>query len=209
MFGSLKQRFQRRRQIVERRPLPSEDYSENIDNLPPGYMPIESSYDTVRIPGTMIEVGTISRVFQTPNNEIVTIDEKKGVPLACGHDGYYADETVTPNGKRRGIGGVCPDCASEAGELLRKDAISIHQAEAMSRYCTQCASSCESCRRHNICIRHTREFQHPDGHVQILCPDCLKKAQEDKFFNSVLGAMLTPLIDNRQRHNEGNNHHAY
>ena len=167
----------------------------HYDTLPPGYIPIESSHELKRIPRTTLDVGVIAKVFQSPNNELITYNRPMGIRPGCGHHIYEIDEIVTPESVHHGLGGLCPYCSLEAAELLNQNLISLQQAEELSLYCSKCASHCDGCGRNNICVRHSQRFEGLDGKVILLCPGCMKKAEKDKFFKKTINIMLTPFID--------------
>jgi len=189
------QYFRRPRHSVTTRCVQPDEPSYDVNNLPPGVVPIESSYDLSRIPGTMLDVGAIAKLLQTSGNELVTLNQKIGVRGGCGHHIFVIDEVINQNSVQRGLGGTCPYCSLEAAELLNQNLISLPQAEQMSLYCSRCASYCDGCRRGNICLRHAQQFQSLDGTILLLCPDCLRKAEQDKFFKRTLAMMLTPFVD--------------
>lgn len=170
----------------------------DFDNPPSEFMPIESYYDMHRIPGTTLDVGAVAKVLQAPSNEVVTLNQRKGVRTGCGHHIYTVDKITTEIWVQQGIGGVCHYCAQEAAQLLNQGVISIKQAEELSLYCSQCASQCDGCRRSNLCLRHSQRFEDWDGSVSFLCPDCLIKAENEKFFKKTLAVMLSPFIDHRR-----------
>jgi hypothetical protein len=132
------------------------------------------------------------------NGELITFGMEIGIRCGCGHHIYGIDEIVTPHGIQRGLGGQCAYCSLEAAALLNQNLISLQQAEEHSLYCSGCASHCDSCRRANICLRHAQQFQNLDGTILLLCPDCLKKAEQDKFFKKTLAVMLSPFVDYRR-----------
>ncbi len=154
--------------------------------LPPGYIPIETQISGQHIDGTSRWVGEDARVVQAPSSEIITCTRLRTVRTGCDHFPYSVQERITETGIIAGIGGRCSDCASEADELLHRNAISASQAEALALYCTQCASHCDGCGRQNLCKRHTTLFTDADGRQRLLCPDCLKKADRKKFFTQTV-----------------------
>lgn len=187
----------RRRNITL--PPPPTDAAQDSFNTPPGFTPIESSYDFQPISGTSLLIGRGSRVGQTSNGELVTCDQTKGVRGRCGHDIFVIDEIVTEQSIHRGIGGRCAFCTAEAAEMLRLNLITRQQAEELSLYCTQCASRCDGCRRTDICRRHAQEFEDADGKIMLLCPACIKKAELEKFFKKTMTLMLAPFADNKHK----------
>ena len=211
MFDSLKRLFGRQRQAVNRRSLPPKQYSYDVNNLPLGSVPIESSFDLTPVPGTMLQVGPVARVFQTSTNELVTAQQTVGIRLRCDHHVYSVHQIITAGGVQPGIGGVCDDCRLEAAALAARNLILPHQIDEFSLYCTMCASHCDACGRKNICIRHTQQFQSPEGQILTLCPTCLKQAEHDNFFRKVLSVMLAPLIDHRHLpdHTERTDRYGY
>jgi len=198
MFNFIKRIFQRPEQNVVDRQTRPEVSPHNCDTLPPGCIPIESSYDMNRIPGTTLDVGTIAKVLQASNDELITYNQAKGIRPGCGHHIYTIDEVVTSESIRPGLGGLCPYCSLEAAELLNQNLVSLQQAQELSLYCSKCASHCDGCGRNNICSRHSQQFEDLDGRVILLCPDCMKKAEKDKFFKKTLNIMLSPFIDYRR-----------
>lgn len=198
MFDFIKRFFKRPKQnVVEHQPQ-SEVSPHHCDTLPPRCIPIESSYDLKRIPGTTLDVGIIAKVLQASNNELITYNQPKGIRPGCGHHIYTIDEVVTPESTCLGLGGLCPYCSLEAAELLNHNLISLQQAEEMSLFCSQCASHCDGCRRINICRRHSQQFKDLDGRVILLCPDCLKKADKERFFQKTLSILLAPFVDHKR-----------
>jgi hypothetical protein len=195
MFDFIRRFFEHNRHNVTTRRVRPDEPSYDANNLPPGCLPIESFYDLSRIPGTMLDVGTIAKLLQTSSNELVTLNQKIGVRAGCGHLIYAVDEVINQNSVRPVPDGTCTDCSFEAAELLNQNLISLPQAEQMSLYCSRCASHCDGCRRSNICVRHAQQFQSLNGTILLLCPSCLKKAEQDKFFEKTLALMLAPFVD--------------
>jgi hypothetical protein len=163
-------------------PLPAED-------LPPGFIPIETQISGQDIDGTHRWIGQDARVGQMPSGELVTCERTRGVRCGCNHFVSSLHERTTETGVLAGIGGVCHYCELEADDLVKRNIISPFQAEAMKLYCTQCASHCDGCGRKNLCSRHTSVFQDSEGRQQQLCPDCLKKARSKKLFKQTLATM--------------------
>ncbi len=163
-------------------PLPEE-------NLPSGFVPIETQIFGQHIDGTTRWIGQDARVGQMPNGELVTCERTRGVRCGCGHIVYSVHETVTQTGIHAGIGGICWDCAAEADDLVRRNALSAGQAEAMSLYCSQCASHCDGCGRNNLCTRHTKLFTDADGRQLRLCPKCSLKADRRRLFRQTIAAV--------------------
>lgn len=192
--------FKRRRNTVTVNQIQAEgSSSQDAHTLPPGWVPIELFCDMQPIPGKItLEVGTIARVLQTPSGEIVTGIQKKGIHCGCGHHIYIIDRVVTAESIHPGLGGQCPFCVQETAELYNQNLISLQQVEEMSLYCSQCAGRCDICRRNNICVRHTRQFEVLDGSVLSLCPECQVKAENDKFFKKTIAFMLLPFVDYRR-----------
>lgn len=187
--------FRRRRGRSNAAPTPVVPHRRNpsdpppADDLPPGFTPIETQISGPYIPGTSTLIGQYARVGQMPNGELVTCERAVGVRGGCGHDIFSAHETVTQTGIHRGIGGVCWDCAAEADELAKRAALSAGQAEAMSLYCSQCASHCDGCGRHNLCARHTKLSTDADGRQLRLCPKCSLKADRKKLFKQTISVL--------------------
>jgi hypothetical protein len=190
--------FRKQRKNVTVRQTTSREQPRDSDNPPPGYIPIETYYDLRRIPDTSLDVGIIAKVLQSPVGEIITANLNKGVRCGCGHHIYLIDMVVTPESIHRGLGGHCPICASKAMDLYNKNKISLQQAEASSLYCSLCASTCDICDGNNFCVRHTSKFNALDGSVLYLCPECLEKAKNDKFFKEAIAIMLLPFVDYRR-----------
>jgi hypothetical protein len=190
--------WQPRHNITTRRFQP-EQPPNDFCNLPPGNIPIETLYEGQEIPGTSHYVGNIAKIFQTMSGEQVTYDQKKGVRCGCQHNIFSIDEKVTPTGIQRGLGGTCVYCAAEAAELFKLNLISQQQAEQLSLYCSQCASHCDGCRRTDICRRHAQKFEDVDGKTILLCPACLKKANNEKIFNKTLAMLLLPFVEHKRK----------
>jgi len=144
-----------------------------IPNFEPGVSPIETKYNLQNIPGTILDVGKIEKVFQSQQQELNTVIRAQGVQCGCGHFIFQVDD----DGLRPYIGGKCFACAIEAGQSFSQGLIDQHQAEAMSLYCSKCASFCQGCKR-NICLRHTQPFRLQSGELMLLCPVCYQKASE-------------------------------
>ena len=195
MFNNfIKRIFRPLQHNIRTRRIEPEDPRHCSHNLPPGITPIESTYNKQPIPGTTRSIGTIEKILQHMD-ELINFNQKIGVRCGCGHHIFNIEEIITQHGVQRGLGGQCPYCALEAAELLSQKLISLQQAEEMSLYCSKCASHCDGCRRNNICIRHTQQFENLDGSILVLCPDCLKNAEQDKFFKKTLDLMLAPFVD--------------
>lgn len=171
----------------------------NFSNLPPGFIPKETVFDTSRIPGTSLDVGLQARVLQSLDEELITCEQRIGIRCGCGHLVYVIDEIRTENFTQPGVAGVCHECSKEAEENRKKGLITIQEAQAKSLYCTQCASHCDECGRRNLCVSHTHLFEDTDGKRMLLCPDCLKKAEAEKFFKKTLSILISPFIDEKQK----------
>ena len=180
MFNFIKRLFRRSRQPASVQQIPREQQDEPRD-IPLPFRPIETLYEGSEIPGTREWIGEMAKVIQTLEGEQITWQRKKGVRAACGHMIFAVDEKITDTGIQRGLGGACPDCAKES--------------ESLGLYCSQCANHCDGCGRNNICVRHTRLFKDIDGHEQLLCPDCYKKADLERFFKKTLLVLLSPFLD--------------
>lgn len=180
------------------------------DNLPPGYTVLETQVRGRGVPGTShCWIGEVASVWQTLTGEMVTCERGKGERCGCNHHVFSLEEVVTESGVHRGIGGACDDCSAEAKDLLKHNVISLHQAEQMALYCTQCASHCDECGRQNLCKRHTKSFTDADGQQQLLCPDCLAKAERKKFFKqtvSVFNWLLAEEDKPSQSKQQGDRH---
>jgi len=179
----IKRFFKRSRQQVQH--VPHEQHNESC-NTPPPVIPIESLYKGADLPDFSDWVGEIAKVFQTFDGDQVTIDRKKGIRCDCGHIIYSIDPKITETGFQHGLGGVCDFCQTEGKSGL---------------YCSQCGSYCEKCRKNNVCVSHTRLFKDIDGQEQLLCPDCYKKADTERFFKKTLSAMLWPFLENNDQNN--------
>jgi hypothetical protein len=178
--------FRNRQQPVVRRQEPAPEEPRFTDDLPPLYAPIETQVSGQHLDGTSRWVGEDARVVQAPSGEIITCTRLRGVRCGCGHFIYTVLTRITETGILAGIGGTCPYCASEAEDLVQRNAVSASQAEALQLYCAQCASHCDGCGRQNLCRRHTAVFTDADGRQQLLCPDCLAKADRKKFFKQTV-----------------------
>ena len=168
------------------------------EDLPPGFILIETQISGQAIDGTGRWIGQDARVGQTPSGAIITCERTQGVRCGCDHFAYSVHETVTPTGTYAGIGGICQDCALEAESLVARGAIAASQAEAMGLYCTRCASHCDGCGRHNLCSRHTRLFQDADGRQQQLCPECLKKARNRRLYKQTLATLARLFAEDEE-----------
>ena len=115
---------------VVRRPTEPEE-PEFADDLPPGYIPIETQIRGQHVDGSGRWVGEDARVIQAPNGELLTLERGRTVRCGCGHLATSIEEVVTATGVRRGIGGVCHYCFAEAQELLKRNAVSLAQAEGL------------------------------------------------------------------------------
>lgn len=182
-----------RQQPVVRGPTAPED-PWPADDLPPGYIPIETQIRGQHLDGSGRWVGEDARVIQAPNGELLTLERGRTVRCGCGHLATSIEEIVTATGVRRGIGGVCHYCSAEAQELLKRNAVSLAQADGLSLYCSRCGSHCDGCGRQNLCKRHSATFNDVNGQRQ-LCPDCLTKANRKKFFQQTIGIMNWLLAD--------------
>jgi len=161
----------------------------SADDLPPGFVPIETQISGQHIDGTTRWIGQDARVGQMPNGELITCERTRGVRCGCGHIVYSVHETVTQTGIHAGIGGICWDCAAEADDLVKRNAVSAGQAEAMSLYCSQCASHCDGCGRQNLCTRHTKLSTDADGRQLRFCPKCSLNADRKKLFRRTIAAV--------------------
>ena len=182
------------------------------DNLPPGYNVLETQVRGRGVPGTSYcWIGEVASVWQTPTGEMVTCERGKGELCGCGHHAFSQEEIVTETGVHRGIGGTCHDCSAEAKDKLARNEISLQQAERQSLYCTQCASHCDGCGRHNLCSRHTKLFTDADGQQQLLCPDCIAKADRKKFFKQTAAVFNWLLADDDKssKSNRPGDSHGY
>jgi hypothetical protein len=201
MFERIKRFFKAffrrsRRQVTVRQVHHSQQ--EQSRDLPPHFIPIETITEGSAIPGTNEWIGDIAKVLQTLQGEQVTWERKKGIQADCGHMIFGIHEEITETGIQRGLGGICDYCRAESEDTL-------------GLYCSQCTSHCDNCGKHNICVRHTRLFEDAAGQKRLLCPDCLAKAELDKFFKKTVLTLLWPFLDhNRTRNSEkGKNHYEY
>jgi len=190
--------FRKQRKNVTVRQTTSQEQQRDSYNPPPGYIPIESYYDLQRIPDSTLDIGIIVKVLQSPNNEIITANQRKGIRCGCGHHIYLIDEVLTHESIHPGLGGQCPHCAAKATDLYNKNQISLQQAEALSLYCSLCASKCDICGGNNFCARHTSKFKALDGSILNLCPECMDKAKNNKFFKETIAVLLLPFVDYRR-----------
>lgn len=174
------------------------DTSPPVDDLPPGFIPIETQISGHAIDGTHRWIGQDARVGQTRSGELVTCERTRGVRCGCDHLVSSLHEKTTETGVLAGIGGVCHYCELEANDLVKRAVISPFQAEAMALYCTRCASHCDGCGRQNLCTRHTRIFQDSDGCQQQLCPDCLKKARSKKLYKQTLATLARLFAEDEE-----------
>jgi len=193
MFGFLRHLFRRR--VVVGQPFQDRDRWHERGDPPAGITPIESSLNLTPIPGTTLVVGTIARVFETAPGELVTADYAIGKALRCGHHVYSVHQVVSEGGIQPGIGGACDFCRLEAAAAAARNLIPVQQIEELSLYCTLCASHCDGCGRNNICVRHTRQFQAADGRILVLCPDCLRQAESERFFKRALAVISAPFCE--------------
>jgi len=151
-----------------------------IPNFEPDISPIETRYDLKNIPGTILDIGKIEKVYQISGQELVTTVKPIGIKCGCSHFIFQVDD----DGEKPGIGGQCFACLSEANLLLSQGIVDQHQADSMSLYCSKCASFCQGCKR-NVCLRHTQPFRLQNGELMLLCPVCYQKATEtlaDKIY---------------------------
>lgn len=177
---------------------PGNRQQENSGYQQQRYTPIESYYDLSRIPGTNLDIGIITKVLQTSQNEIITANQNKGTPTGCGHDAFLIDAVHTDNRRCRGIGGKCYICALEAAAQFNQGLITLEQAQALSLFCSDCQGGCDNCRRQDLCLRHSHRFEDAEGHTMYLCPDCLAKAENDKFFKKAMSVMMLPFTEQRE-----------
>jgi hypothetical protein len=212
--------FKKGKQDIAAHQTPFPQDAPDFDNLPPGFTPVESYYDSHRIPNTMLDIGTLAKVLRSPLNEQISGEQALGVQAGCGHYIYAIDTIITPEWQQYGLGGICQPCAQEAAELLKRNnpnngAITLaqlKQAQALSLYCTQCAGHCDGCRRRNLCLRHSQKFEDFDGRVLFLCPDCLSKAESKKFLKKTVFVLLSPIVDHNSassRPQRGENNNDY
>jgi hypothetical protein len=193
MFDFFKRCFRRSNRQVSVRQVPH-DQQEESRNIPPRYIPIESLFEGSEIPGTSEWIGQMAKIIQTMQGEQITWDKKKGVLGDCGHPIYGIDEKITDTGIQLGLGGICSDCKAEG---------------KMGLYCSQCGSHCDGCGRNNVCSRHTKLFKDIDGQEQLLCPDCYKKADLERFFKKTMLVFLSPFIDHNPKPDSKNRRHYY
>jgi hypothetical protein len=165
-------------------------------NLPPGLTPIESLYEMHPIPGTNLSIGKVEKVLQATDGELTTYSQTIGIRCGCGHEVFSVDQTERQGGAPGRLS-RCPYCAIEAATLLNQNLISVQQAQQMVLHCPMCESHCDGCGRKNVCCRHTTPFQDVDvrSGTLLLCPDCLRKAEREKFFNKTLAVMFSPFVD--------------
>jgi len=157
----------------------------------PGYTTIETNIDNQPIPGTITQsISKEERILQSPNGELITHSNKKGIHCGCGHLIY----TIESNGQQPGLGSRCPICAAQAVQLLNRGDVTLDQAEAMSLCCSKCSARCEGCGI-NVCRRHIHQFIGLDNSRAWLCDECVKQAERDKFFKQTLTIMFSPFLD--------------
>jgi len=155
-----------------------------------GFIPIETNIDDQPVPGTVTQgVAIEERLLENPTGEIITFSRRKGIRCGCTHFVYSID----PDGHQAGLGGQCPSCTAQAAQLLNQGVITLDQAEAMSLYCTQCSARCVC--GASFCRRHIHQFVNLDNSVIYLCDECLKHAEQDKFFKQALTIMFSPFLD--------------
>jgi len=162
----------------------------------PGYVPIESAYDVVNIPGTSLYVGTVMRmVQQTWTQEVITRTERLGQRLGCGHMVYNIHEYTTAIGVYRGLGGQCSFCTAQAAALLQENQITLPQAEAKSLYCSRCGRGCQACGRNNVCSRHVRLLEVPGSRPTSLCIGCLQPVKTGCLRRAVIATLSFLFLD--------------
>jgi hypothetical protein len=178
--------FERLKNLIKRQPTPVQatprqqqesldSQRPNIFNLPPDCTPIDGVLNTVKIPGTNIEIGTIARAIERNGQERIGFEQLRGFRAGCNHPIFSIDQ----------LGGTCFCCEFESLQLLSQNLITQSQAEERSLFCIQCASYCMGCFR-QICAAHTRLFQCPDGRFVPLCPAC-----EQATHKSLLGKLIS------------------
>jgi len=195
MFKPIKRVFQ----YFKRRPQNVTVHQRQFDDALHGhfdavgeFIPIETNIDDQPVSGTVTQsVSKEERLLQTQGGQLITLSRRKGIRCGCGHFIYSID----PDGRRAYLGGQCPYCALETAQLLKSGTINLEQAEAMSLYCDRCSSTCQGCGT-SLCRRHLRQFA-LDGTLtySFLCPDCLRQAEQDKFFKQALTIMFSPFLD--------------
>ena len=153
----------------------SDNQRPGVFNLPRDWTPIDSVVDTIRIPGTNLEIGTVARVIETDRQERIEFNQRRGVRAGCGHLIFSIDQLATP----------CPFCTLESAALLKQGLITQSQAEERSLFCVQCASFCMACFR-RICARHTRLYQCPDGRYIPLCVACHEQLTHKSLFGKLI-----------------------
>ena len=167
-------------------------------DLPPGSTPIESIFDMQQIAGTSHHIGNMSRIFETPGDELVTANLQTGARLGCNHFVYSVEPRQTPAGLQPGIAGACHFCLLGTIEALEQGLISQQEAELLPLYCSDCASMCRSCHRPNVCIGHTYLYDIGDGHMLIVCPDCYLAAERTNTIRRVITGLVYPFLDMKQ-----------
>ncbi len=176
----------------------------------PNYIPIESHFELVHIPGTNSYLGHVIKIMQMEIGELVTLSNQLGVLLGCGHSVDTLERIVTPHWTREGLGGCCNYCAQENALLFAQDKLTLEQLQLKSRYCTACqGKSCHGCGRRDLCVRHSLAFQYPDGRTVYLCPSCMAKEEEKYFFNTAMQIMLLPFLEDREPPSENRRDHDH
>lgn len=179
----------------------SQQANDDFHDLPPGYIPKETCLQNFQVPGTDLYAGIRARVVQAPTGELLTCEQQTGIDLGCGHKIFSIDEIRTENFIRLGLGGSCKNCQETAEDKYSKGLINKKQAQEQSHYCTMCESLCQGCGRRNICVSHTKLFDFGDGSQKLLCPDCYKKAESEKFFKDSVSFLLSPFLINDNSQN--------
>lgn len=162
----------------------------------PQFIPIESDYKLDRIPCTCIDIGSVAKVLQTIQGELITGLRRYGAKAGCGHILYSIERIVTSNWIKEGLGGFCGDCTLEAAAKYLQGQIPLEQAQMLSLYCTACQGhQCNGCGRRDLCTRHSLAFEQAAGGDVYLCPACMEKARQEKFFRKTLEIMLLPFSE--------------
>jgi len=171
------------------------DPSTDFFDLPPNCTPIDSVFETERIPDTNLDIGKASRVIETPQGERIELNQRRGVQAGCEHYIWQSNFKTTPETYETGLGGNCIFCQSEAIQLYSQNLIDQRQLEEKSIFCSACQSYCMLCLRQNLCLHHTRLHQTPDGLIMPLCPICFEEVNKYKLLKKTLSVMLSPFVE--------------
>ena len=158
----------------------------------------ETNIETERVAGSFLDFGTTEEVNIDENGNATRIRQKQGHILGSGKLVTGLNPEVKDGIQLPGVRGACYRCMPEAAELLQAGLISIEEAQRRALFDTDSAAQCDICGRRDLCIRHCRPFDKADGTQLNLCPDCTKKAEREKWFQTALGILLSPFADQKQ-----------